>query len=281
MRTNVCIVGLGLMGSSLAYALAGFRDAVLTGVDADPAVVEKALAKGAVDRASTELLDLAPEADLIIFCVYAHHIPGLLERCMTYLKPGAVVTDICGVKTGLYEAILPLPRTDVDYIGVHPMAGKERDGFDNGEASIFRNTGFILCPLESTQPESVTLMKELAAHIGATKITVTDYRRHDEIIAYTSDLMHIASAGLCVDFHPDLTSAFTAGAFRDCTRVADINADAWTELLLSNGPNVVNALDRYLDSLSRMRRALTDRDDDALHDLLERAGHNKREMLRR
>jgi prephenate dehydrogenase len=281
MPYRICIVGLGLMGASFAYALAGFREAELVGVDTDPEVLRKAVEKGAVSRASGDLREFASEADLTLFCVYPHHIPGLLKSCAGLWKNGAVLADICGVKSPLYGELAPLLPPETDYVGIHPMAGKERDGFDNGEAAIFRGSGFLITPLPSTKPASVELMREIADHIGATKIAVADPKKHDEIIAYTSDLMHIASACLCMEYHPDMTGAYTAGAFRDCTRIADINADAWTELLLTSGAPVIDQLDRYLDSLTQVRDALASRDAATLRDLLAMAGDKKREMLSR
>jgi prephenate dehydrogenase len=161
------------------------------------------------------------------------------------------------------------------------MAGKERDGIDNADPAIYRDTGLILCPMPGAKPESVDLMRALAAHIGATRLALCHCDRHDAIIAYTSDLMHIAAAGLCMDFHPDMRAAFTAGAFRDCTRIADINAAAWTELLLANASNTQATLDTYIKRLQSVRDALADRDEKTLFRLLEQAGRNKREMLQR
>jgi prephenate dehydrogenase len=279
MPYRICIVGLGLMGASFAYALTGFRAAELVGVDTDPEVLRKAVEKGAVAKVSGDLREFAPTADLTIFCVYPHHIPRLLKSCAGLWKNGAVLADICGVKSPLYEELTPLLPPEIDYVGIHPMAGKERDGFDNGEAAIFHGSGFLITPLPCTKPDSVALMREIAGHIGATKIAVANPEKHDEIIAYTSDLMHIAAACLCMDYHPDMTSAYTAGAFRDCTRIADINADAWTELLLTSGAPVIDRLDRYLQSLTQVRDALANQDAATLRDLLTMAGDKKREML--
>ncbi|MDR2670610.1 MAG: prephenate dehydrogenase/arogenate dehydrogenase family protein, partial [Oscillospiraceae bacterium] len=138
-----------------------------------------------------------------------------------------------------------------------------------------------ICPLPATKPESVDLMRAMARHIGIAHLAVAPPDRHDAVVAYTSDLMHIAAAGLCMDYHPEITSAFTAGAYRDSTRVADINADAWTELLLGNRAHTQVWLDRYIENLRRVSAALADGDADALHALLARAGQNKREMLQR
>jgi prephenate dehydrogenase len=281
MGYRISVIGLGLMGASLAGALKGFRDASIVGADVQDDVCRKAMSGGVVDEAFTDAGMAIKDADLVVFCVYAGQIPPLAAANFSAFKPGAVVTDICGVKSGLYARLDGLLPENIDYVGIHPMAGKERDGFDNADPAIYKNTGFIICPLPSSRQENVGLMRELAEYIGAARLAVVPPAEHDAIIAYTSDLMHIASAGLCIDYHPDITPAFTAGAFRDCTRVADINAGAWTELLLDNREHTLRRLDGYIDSLRRIRDALKDGDEAGLFSLLERAGTNKREMLTR
>jgi prephenate dehydrogenase len=281
MSYKIGIIGLGLIGASLAGALRGFRGASVAGADVREDVCGKAERAGVVGEAYTKVSRAVRDADLVIFCVYAHNIPQIVCENASYFKAGAVLSDICGVKSGLYARLHGLLPQDVDYVGVHPMAGKERDGFDNADPAIFKNTGFIICPLPSSKPENISLMSELAVYIGATRIAVSPPYEHDSIIAYTSDLMHIASAGLCVEYHPDMTSAFTAGAFRDCTRVADINAGAWTELIMDNRAHTLARLDGYISSLTKIREAIASGDEDGLRGLLDRAGENKRRMLTR
>jgi prephenate dehydrogenase len=280
-RYTVGIVGLGLMGGSLALALRGFRSARLLGADADDLVCRRAQAAGTVHQATTNTGDVVAQADLLLFCVYAHHIPALLSEHARRLKPGCVLSDICGVKTPLYRAIAPLLPPGVDYVGVHPMAGKERDGYENAESGLYHGAGFLITPTAHSSDSGVALMKELAGYIGAARLAVVSPQEHDALIAYSSDLMHIASAALCVHPHPAIHPAFTAGAFRDCTRVADINADAWTELLMDNCGNTVRALNQYLDDLAAVRAALETHDKEALRALLQTAGANKRTMLQR
>lgn len=278
---RICIVGLGLMGGSLAMAAKGFRGAEIVGVDASEAVCAAALGAGAVARATTDIRRGVEDADLVLLCVYAHHIPGLLRECADALRPGVVLSDICGVKTALYDEILPLVPEHVSYVGLHPMAGKERDGFENADIELYLGSGFLLCPTERSTPESVDMLRGLATHVGAARIQVVDYMRHDAIIAYTSDLMHISAAALCLDFPEDMTPAFTAGAFRDCTRVANINATAWTELLMTNRDYVLAELDGHIENLGKIRDALAGEDEDDLRALLQAAGDNKRRMLKR
>ncbi|MCL2299803.1 MAG: prephenate dehydrogenase [Firmicutes bacterium] len=275
---TVGIVGLGLMGASLAMALEGFKDARVVGTDIDPVICRRAMCDGAVSEAYIDPARVFEQAGLLIFCVYAHHIPALLEANAKHLKPGCVVSDICGVKGPLYEKIMPLVPQGASYVGAHPMAGKELDGYENAEAGLYRGCGFVIVPTERSTPGGAALLRELAEYIGAARVALAEPEEHDALIAYTSDLMHIAAAGLCVRPHPGFGPAFAAGAFRDSTRVADINAGAWTELLMDNRGNTAQALGRYIEDLQAVKAALVNGDREALYELLREAGENKRRM---
>jgi len=285
MKYTIGIVGLGLMGASLAMALKGFKDARVIGTDIDEEICRRAQAEGVVDEAYAEPGRVFGQADLVIFCVYARHIPALLQEHAQRLKPGCVVSDICGVKGPLYDEIMPpaapaetlLPE-GIRYVGAHPMAGKERDGYENAEAGLFRDRGFIIVPTRRSTPEGVALMRELAQYIGAGRVAEADAREHDALVAYTSDLTHAAASALCLRPPTGFDPAFAGGGFRDCTRIADINADAWTALLMENSANTADALSLYIEDLQRFHSALVDGDRQALFALLHRAGENKRRM---
>jgi len=276
---KIGIIGLGLMGASLALAMRGFKEAYLLGADRDELVCRRAEGAGVVHEASTNAGHVIERADLLIFCVYARHIPAMLREHRHRLKPSCVVTDICGVKVPLYEVVLPMLPEGVVYTGVHPMAGKERDGYENAEVGLYRNSGFLITPTEKSTPESIDLMRELAGYIGATRLAVVAPAEHDAIIAYTSDLMHAAAVGLCITPPQALHPAFCAGAFRDCTRVANINAEAWAELLMDNQENTAAALEQYIEDLQKIQRALQENDNEGLREMLQRGGDNKRSML--
>ena len=281
MQFKICVVGMGLMGASLAQALRGFKDAHITGVDNNPAALRVALENNMVHQVSGTITEAAVDADLLIFCVYARHIPALLGQCLPLLKPGCIITDICGVKAPLYDQILPQLPNNIHHVGIHPMAGRERDGIENADPTLYQNTNMLICPTTASTQNAIRLMEDLAQHLGCARVRTISYKEHDAIIAYTSDLMHVASAGLCLHYPPQMDLTFTAGAYRDCTRVADINAEAWTELLLENSANTLSALDCYISDLQDMRRALQNKDDNTLAQLLTQAGNNKREMLKR
>lgn len=276
---NIAVIGLGLMGASLAMALKGFRGSRITGADLREEVCAKAIEAEVVAEAWPAPREALKKADMVIWCLYDQHIPDIIRKNMDLMRPGLIMADICGVKSRLYAELQGLIPPEVTYVGLHPMAGKERDGYENADPDVYRNSGFIISPGQGAGEDTVRLMKEMAVHIGATRLAVVSPELQDEIIAYTSSLMHIASAGLCLDYHPEMTPAFTAGAFRDCTRVADINAHAWTELLMDNRLHAIDRLDQYIDNLSLFRRALDESDNQALFGLLKEAGDNKRKML--
>ncbi len=272
---KTAVIGLGLIGGSLAYALRGFRKGTVVGCDIDPKIRVKAEKEGAVSCAYENPKDAIADADLVVFCTYPKTILRLIEENREYFKPGAVVSDVCGIKTDLANAIVSFLPEGVDYVGGHPMAGKEVEGFTNASAELFWMTGFIITPEENAKAESVSLIYEMAHYIGATRITQASPEVHDGVIAYTSDLMHIAASALCLDYHPEMNRAYTAGAFRDCTRIAYINPELWTELFLSNKENTVREIDRYMKSLSRFRQAIQTEDKEGLTELLQRVRENK------
>ena len=284
MNTNpkeILIVGLGLIGGSIAYALNGFHDAVIAGVDTDPETVAKALKAGAIQKSYSTAAEGIPHADLVIFCTYPHHVLQIVAENRDRFQRGAVVSDVCGSKERLYRDLTPSLSDTFEYVGIHPMAGKEVSGFDNADGTLFQNTGFLIIPLPSTHPETVEYMKELGAYMGADRFDVADPKKHDDIIAYTSDLMHVAATCLCIHYHPDMSRAYTAGAFRDCTRVSYINPKLWTELFLENGSAMLPHMDNFLDAVTQMRDAIASGDADKLYRLLDTANTNKQTMLKR
>lgn len=275
---KTAVIGLGLIGGSMAWALRGFKGGKVVGCDNNPTTRALVLKEKAVTEVYDNPGDAIDGADLVIICTYPESIPKIVEENRDRFKPGAVITDVCGVKTEIAEKICALKPDDVDYVGGHPMAGKEVEGFENATDELFWMTGFIITPTENSKEESISLIWEMAKYIGAARITTASPKEHDSVIAYTSDLMHIAAAGLCLDFNENMNRAYTAGAFRDCTRIALINPQLWTELFISNSENTVTEIDRYIESLNRLRKAIEDKDEKTLYELLEKVRENKQCM---
>lgn len=278
---RIAVIGLGIIGGSMAYALKGFRGGVLIGYDRNEKALSAALKAGAISSASSDAGAAIENADLVIIATYPDSIAKIIKENWHRFKKGAVITDVCGVKTELTKKILSVIPEGVDYVGSHPMAGKEVDGFENAEAGLFNGCGFIITPTGNSKQKSIDLVYDMAKYIGAKRIAYAEPKTHDEVIAYTSDLMHVVSSALCLDYHTDMNLAYTAGAFRDCTRVALINPELWTELFLLNKDNTVAEIDRFMKSVSKIKKAIEEENTEELEALLSKVRKNKIDILKK
>ena len=277
-RFRIAVIGLGLIGGSMAYALRGFKNAEIIGCDINPETRKLAIKKKAVDEAVDKTADAIKDADLIILCTYPEYICDIIKDNRENFKAGSVITDVCGIKGQFAEELCKNLPQDVEYVGGHPMAGTENSGFEYASAEMFWMSGFIITPMEGASQKSIDLVYEMAHYIGATRITMASFKEHDSVIAYTSDLMHISASALCLDYNENMNRAYTAGAFRDCTRIAKINPTLWTELFLANRDNVVCEIDRYIGSLTKLRDAIEKNNGKTLKELLGIVAKNKEIM---
>lgn len=275
---KIAIIGLGIIGGSLAYALRGFKNALIFGCDKDAETRKKALQSEAVDCVSQNPEDAIKNADLVIICTYPDTVVKIINDNKDAFKKGAVITDVCGVKAKLSQEIEKILPDGTQYVGSHPMAGKETHGFDSAIPELFGMCGFIITPISSSTQHGIDLIEDMARYIGASRITIASPSEHDSVIAYTSDLMHISAAALCLDYNKNMNRAYTAGAFRDCTRIANINPQLWSELFLENKDFLLAELDRYIDSLVKFKQGIEDENRKDLEKLLSTVRKNKLDM---
>ena len=275
---KIAVIGLGIIGGSMAYALRGFKNATISGCDINPETRRKALDKKAVDEVFESPAPALQDADLVVLCLYPELITKIVTENASYFKKGAVITDVCGVKTKLAREMKKILPKGTTYVGGHPMAGKETDGFDSATPELFGMCGFIITPIEGSTPQGIDLVNQMARYIGATRITFATPEEHDSVIAYTSDLMHVSAAALCLDYNRKMNRAYTAGAFRDCTRIANINPQLWSQLFLENKEFLLQEMDAFLGSLAEIRNAIADDDRAALERILSAVRDNKLAM---
>lgn len=275
---RIAVIGLGIIGGSMALALRGFRGAEIVGCDTNPDTRRKALQCGAVDRVYEQPADAFENSDFVIMCVYPGMIPEMLRENGGHIKRGAVITDVCGVKAELADRLRGIVPEGAEYIGGHPMAGRETDGFDSASSELFGMCGYIITPLPGSTERGKRLVYDMARYIGATRITEATPREHDSVIAYTSDLMHVSAAALCLDYNRGMNRAYTAGAFRDCTRIANINPLLWSELFIENKGYLLEEIDRFSESIGKIRNAIEKEDKTELIKILTKVKKNKEEM---
>ena len=277
MKKTIVIVGLGLIGGSLAIALKGFEDYEIVGVDVSQPTLRFAAEHGVGDRVTGEAAEVIPGADVVVLALHPRGIVRFLEEHRDNFKPGALVTDVCGVKTAVMEGAKVLPGT-VDFIGCHPMAGTEFSGIEHAFGEMFRGSHLILTPRPESTPEHVALMERLAEYIGCRDVYKTTPEAHDAMIAYTSQMMHVIAVAVCDDPNLFACKGFEGSSFRGCTRVAALDVGLWTELFSMNTPALLGAVDRLLENLKAYREVLAAGDTARLSEKLAFSAARKRQM---
>ncbi len=277
MKKQIVILGMGLIGGSLSMALRGFEDYEVVGVDRDPPTLAYARDHAVAGRVTDDAASAIRTADVVFLCLHPRSIVNFLSTHRDHFKPGALVTDVCGIKTAILEAAKVLPP-EVDFIGCHPMAGKETSGIFYADAGLFRGAHFILTPRKESTPEHLALLERMAAWMGCRDVVKTTPEQHDAIIAYTSQVMHILAVAVCDD--PDLFQCrgFEGGSFRDCTRVAALDVPLWTELFSMNAPALTQVIRTLEDNLRSYRKVLEAGDSAALAQKLAYSASRKRQM---
>ena len=274
---KILVVGLGLIGGSMAMALRGFEDFEVVGAVRSQSTYDKAAAMGAADRLTFDPAAELPGADVVVLCQDPAGIIGFLREHRDRFKPGCLIWDVCGVKTAVMEAAQCLPA-GVDFIGCHPMAGKEVSGIDNAEGTLFRNTHFIVTPGPRATREHLGLLHRMADWCRFGDVIETTPERHDEMIAYTSQLMHVIAVSVCADEGLFSCKGFEGGSFRDCTRVAALDPAMWTQLFSLNAPALCRAVGALEERLGQYRRVIEAGDREALLSMLAQASGRKKQI---
>ncbi|MCD7734243.1 MAG: prephenate dehydrogenase/arogenate dehydrogenase family protein [Clostridiales bacterium] len=273
----IAVVGLGLIGGSLAAALRGFEDYTVVGVVRRQETADYAVSHGVCDRVTLDPMEVLPEADVVWLCMNPQGIVDYMARYKDAFRAGALVTDVGGIKTAIMKGADVLPDT-VDFIGCHPMAGTEFSGIEHSFPTMFQRAHFILTPRANSTQEHIALMRRVSAYIGCSDVVTTTPERHDAIIAYTSQLMHIIAVSVCDDEELFQCRGFEGGSFRDCTRVAALDVELWTQLFSMNAPALTREIDRLVQNLSAYRDAIAGGDVQALSDKLTWSANRKRQM---
>lgn len=279
MGRQIAIVGLGLIGGSLAKALRGFEDFELAGVDVSQPTLRYAVEQDIVDRVYADPAQALAQADLVFLCLHPRGIVEFMQEHRDHFKPGCMVTDVCGVKGAILEGAKALPGA-VSFCGGHPMAGTEFSGIQHALKNMFQGAHYILTPNEQSAPEHVALMKRVAGYIGCADVICTTPQRHDAIIAYTSQMMHIIAVSVCDDPSLFEYQGFEGDSFRGCTRVAALDVPLWTQLFSMNQEALGRALEQLEEHIRQYRLAIQGGDTALLSDKLAVSSARKRKMNR-
>ena len=273
---KILIVGLGLIGGSYAAALSqnGWE---VGAIDPDPQTIAFAEKAGFIRHGRTE-----PEAeyvgkfDIVVFALYPHVLLEWLEKYGPWLRDGALATDVTGVKSGVVEKAQALLFPRVEFIGAHPMAGREVSGVENARADLFRGANYIVTPTAANTEEAIACCETLGRTLGARNISRLTPKEHDEMIGFLSQLTHCIAVALMTCKESRHLVDYTGDSFRDLTRIAKINENMWTELFLWNREELLSQMDLFIAHFAKLRDALAQGDEETMKSMMRLSTERRR-----
>jgi cyclohexadieny/prephenate dehydrogenase len=282
---RLALVGFGLIGSSIARAARRLNLAgAIVAVDADAAVLARVRALGLADEATSDPARGAGGADHVILCVPIGAYEAVTKAMRDALKPGAIVSDVGSVKGAVVAQVQPHLPPGVHFVPAHPVAGTEHSGPDSGFATLFHNRWCILTPPDGADEEAVAKVREFWAAMGS-NVEVMTAQHHDLVLAITSHVPHLIAYNI-VGTAADLEAVtqgevikFSAGGFRDFTRIAASDPTMWRDVFLNNKEAVLEMLGRFNEDLASLQRAIRWGDGEALHGLFTRTRAIRRGII--
>ena len=256
--TKILIIGLGVIGGGYAAALSekGYKVRCITKNQSD---IDYAIERNMIEYGTTEIdPQLISESELIIFALYPSVFVKWIEENRDLIADGTLITDVSGVKSSIVTKVQAMLRPEIEFIAAHPMAGRERSGVEYSDAKVFINANYIVTPTEKNTKEAIEICKELGRELGFTRISELDVKKHDEMIAFLSQLTHCIAVSLmtCNDT-PDL-ERYTGDSFRDLTRIAKINDRMWSELFIMNKEALIPEMDRFIREFTDFRNMIAE-----------------------
>ena len=273
---TVGVLGLGLIGGSMARAFAKAGHTVLSD-EKDNIIFEFAQLAGVVSgRLDSESI---PRCDLILLCVFADASANWLENHAQYVNPSALVIDCCGIKKNICDRCFPLAeKFGFTFVGGHPMAGSHNSGFKASRSNLFQGAPMVVVPPRFDDPELLQRVKTALLPCGFKSYSVTTAEEHDKLIAFTSQMPHIISNAFIKSPTALSHSGFSAGSYKDLTRVAWLNPTMWAELFLSNREHILNELSTLISALSEYKEAIDTGNHEHLVHLLDEGRKRKEEV---
>lgn len=264
---TVGIVGLGLIGGSMARAYKASGEWRVLAFDKDETTLSFSMLAGVVDAPLTK--ENLAGCDLVLVALYPFASCEYITENGEYFNKNAFVIDLCGTKKLVCEAGFEAAKKHgFTFVGGHPMAGTHNSGFKYSRANMFSGAPMVIVPPRFDDMELLDRIKQLFAPCGFGKFSVTTAEQHDKTIAFTSQLAHVVSNAYVKSPTAQLHRGFSAGSYKDLTRVAKLNEHMWAELFLENRENILFELDTVINSLNEYRNAIKDNDFDRLRDIL-------------
>ena len=276
--SNITVIGMGLMGGSLIKALKhSNQNYNIYAIDTNKENIDSALKEGYILKGYYDydnIKELIELSDIIMICTLPSIAIDIINKYKHLIDNNKILSDFCGVKTDIFNN-----TKDKKYVGLHTMAGKEKGGYGNSSETLFKNSNAIIVNNENANDDDIRIIEKLSKDIGCNKITKTTAQKHDEMIAFTSQLMHIVACGIVNHDHFLPSLGFEGNSLGDHTRVGTIDANMWSELFLYNNDYLYDSLDKYIKCLDDFKNALKDKNRDELKRLMQHSNNTKKEWL--
>lgn len=273
---KILIIGLGLIGGSYAKGLsaAGYT---VGAIDTCRDSIDYALEYGYIKSGSTETeKEYVGEFDILIFALYPHIFIEWVEKYQSFIKSGALLTDVTGVKCSIVDKIQLLLRPDLEFIGAHPMAGREVSGVRNATDAIFKNANYIVTPSARNTASAIETAEALARVLGFGKLSRLSPEKHDEMIGFLSQLTHCIAVALMTCKESKHLAEYTGDSFRDLTRIAKINEDMWSELFFLNRDELISQMELFLNKFTYIKDCLVNGDEEGLKATMRLSTENRK-----
>lgn len=273
---KILVVGLGLIGGSYAAALSrnGFE---VGAVDRDPDAIGYALEAGYIRHGSvTADPDYIGGFDIVVFALYPSVLLDWVEKNARFFKKGALITDVTGVKSGTVFRVQELLPPGTEFVGAHPMAGREVSGVTNASPDLFCGANFIVTPTPANTEEAIRLCEDLGRELGSGTVSRLSPAEHDEMIGFLSQLTHCIAVALMSCKESRHLVDYTGDSFRDLTRIAKINENMWSELFLMNRDELLSQMDLFLEHFTILRNALERGDAETIKSMMRLSTERRR-----
>lgn len=278
-KFNITIVGLGLVGGSYAMALRKLKPNSIWAVDIDNTALRRAEEMNIIDKGYRDAKIPLNNSDLVIICLYPTLIKKFIEDNINNFKPGAIITDVTGIKNGVIEEINNLLPENVDFVFGHPMAGREKKGLEYASSEVFKGANYIITPNERNQEKNIKVIETIAKEVGFKSVTRISPEIHDNAIAFTSQLPHVIAVALINSDNLGInTGLFIGDSYKELTRIAQINGDLWTELFIGNKKNLVQHIEIFEKNIEILKKSIIDEERKILQKEFQESSRRRREI---
>lgn len=272
---RILIIGMGLLGGSFAEGLscAGYE---VGGIDPDKDAVDYAFHKGYIAHGDTIVRRQYIERfDIVIFAVYPKVFIEWIRKYQDFFKPGTLITDVTGIKKWLVNELNQILRPDVEFVGAHPMAGREVGGIKNATKEMFKDANFIITSTMKSTLMGMKTVEEIGEVLGFKNISTLTVEEHDEMIGFLSQLTHCIAISLMTCKESSDLVEYTGDSFRDLTRIAKINENMWSELFLLNKEELLSQMNLFLEQFNKLKKTIEEENIEEMKEIMRLSTLNR------